>query len=269
MAKKIILKYAGQKFEIYPVKEEENKVEKPFVKAPGRALVEISEPVLSAEAVQVGQPVSCKVEVNSESIASIHSVVFYQVKKALIGPVAQDVLRSREERELKGILRPRWAEKNVVEFSVIPQFTLICCGENKTVACMKPELYGVPSDQQIWSVEGVYQRGGGEPFRARFEFDGQGRLMRKTGFYPASAMGVVAPFELFIEDGDTFESYVSVLDRNGEECRATMKPLLLTSTEGLCWQKGDSFEGVFHIGVSVTDFDGQITRKMSSIKIEE
>jgi len=136
------------------------------------------------------------------------------------------------------------------------------------MACMTPECYGVEPDAQIWSLEGIYQRGGGEPFRVKLEFDNQGALVRKTGFYPTAVNGEVSPFELLIEDGDTFEPFVTLIDEKGELSTGTVNPIMLGGGNQLHWQRIDACPGTYHVGVVVEDFDGQSTRSHTVLTIK-
>ncbi len=272
MAKRMIIKCCGKKLEITPVVDDAAENQNPDrhnVSAPGRGVIDFSTPELSANTIEVGQSISCKVTVKGKNIAHVSSEVMVKLGKKLIGPIHNEYLHSPEDHEVKGILRPRWSDENEIEFELFPQMKLLYCGESFTLACMAPENFVTDPNAQIWSIEGVYQRGGGEPFRARLEFDQQGALIRKTGFYPASAKGLVSPFELFIEDGDTFEPYVTVLSNSEEESLATAHPVMLGGGNLLQWKKVDAVEGTYTIGVAVKDFDGQITRNYSTIKIDQ
>ena len=137
------------------------------------------------------------------------------------------------------------------------------------MACMLPEQYGKIAEDQIWRLEGIYQRGGGEPFTARLDFDNQGSLIRKIGFYPSSIKGVASPFELFIEDGDTFEPYVTLLSETGEASLATVNPIMLGGGNLLHWVRAEAPKGTYQVGVVVEDFDGQMHRKYSSLVVDD
>lgn len=272
MAKNMIVKCNGKKLEITPVTAEignDQGLENRESKAPGHGVIEFSEPQLTPATINPGQSVKCSVMVKGRNIAHISSEVMLKIGKKLIGPICSSYLHSPEDREIKGVLRPRWSDENEVEFDIVPSMKLLYCGERFTLACLQPDNYVTDPEAQIWSIEGVYQRGGGEPFRARLEFDNQGSLIKKIGFYPASAKGLVSPFELFIEEGDTFEPYVSVLSLTGEESLATVHPLLLGGGHQLQWKNTEINEGTYMVGVSVTDFDGQVYRKYSTFKIDQ
>lgn len=272
MASKLKFKCNGKEFEIKPVKADKNvnlANKTPATLAPGAGDIEISTPILSAETVTSGGEISCKTTISGRNIAQISLEVMLQLGRKMVGPICRDFLRSPEDRETKGILRPRWTAENGVEFNVPSGLKLLYCGEGFTLACMWPERYGTAADDQTWNLEGVYQRGGGEPFRARFEFDHQGALIRKTGFYPTSMRGLISPFELFIEDGDTFEPYVTILTDGKEEGLATVNPIMLGGGCLLHWVPAETPDGIYHVGVLVEDFDGQEHRKYSSFTIKK
>jgi len=267
MAKKLTLKCNGKKLTITPLAMERDlPAGNPMVVAPGHGEIEISTPDLSNEADYVGKPITCKVEVTGKNIAQISSEIMLRIGKTLVGPLYRDYLVSPTDREVKGIRHPRWTSENDIVFNVTPTIKLLYCGEGFTLACMRPENYGVVAEAQIWLLEGVYQRGGGEPFRARLEFNNQGDLIKKTGFYPASLDGLVSPFELFIEDGDTFEPYVTLISDKGEESLATVNPVMLGGCLPI-WVKDDVPEGTYNVGVTVEDFDGKSTSRFSAVTI--
>jgi hypothetical protein len=270
MAKKLIFKCNGKDLEITPVVSgtiNDQIHEKSAIYAPGRDSLEISTPVLSAKTVSASTPILCKVAIKGKNIAQITAEVMLQLGKKLIGPICRDFLRSPVDHEIKGGLHPHWSVENDVEFEITPTLRLLYCGEGFTLACMWPEQYGVEAEAQIWSIEGVYQRGGGEPFRAKLEFDNQGQLVRKTGFYPASQGALVSPFELFIEDGDTFEPYITLLAETGEESLATVNPIMLGGGYLLHWVQVKAPAGDYRVGISVEDFDDQLYRNYSLLTI--
>jgi hypothetical protein len=271
MAKKITLMCNGKKLEFTPLANGvigETSPETTHINAPGKGSNEISEPVLSTITLSEGEPFSCKVAINGKNISQIAYEMMIQVNNFKIGPIKIDFLESPKKHEVKGVTHPHWEAENEIEFEIKPEGKLLFCGEGFTMACLTPERYGVKQEEQIWSLEGVYQRGGGEPFRAKFEFDNQGALVRKTGFYPTSVKGLVSPFELLIEDGDTFEPYVTMISEEGEMSTGTVNPIMLGGGNQLHWERIDACPGTFHVGVVVEDFDGQKIRRYSSISIK-
>ena len=235
---------------------------------PGGADIEISQPELSATTVGINTPVRCKATIKGRTIAHVFQESYFKSGGALIGPLHSEYLHSPTDREVKGVVHPRWAAENLVEFEITPQLNLLYCGKSFTLACLSPEFYDAPPEKQIWSLEGVYQRGGGEPFRVKLEFDGEGHLVKKTGFYPAARAGAAAPFDLLFEEGDTFEPYVTLFTEDGSESLGTARPVLLSDGNPLEVQKAEPPEGVLMIGVAVKDFDGQMTRKSSPVTIK-
>jgi hypothetical protein len=270
MAKKITLMCKGKKLEITPLPNEVKEDGSRFtadIDAPGQGTYEISELELSSNLISEGQSVACKVSIRGKNISQISSEIMRQVNNFEVGPINKTLLLSPKKHEVKGVTHPHWETENEIEFELNLEGRLLYCGDGFTMACMIPERYGVKPEEQIWSLEGVYQRGGGEPFRVKLEFDNRGVLVRKTGFYPASVGGVVSPFELLIEDGDTFEPFVTLINEKGEITTGTVNPILLGGGNSLHWEKIETCPGVYHVGVVVTDFDGQESRKSSLITI--
>lgn len=271
MAKKMIFDFLGKEITITPLKEKkeagasERKVDK---KAPGYGNVEFLAPVLLSESIAAEEKLALKVKISGTNIAQIYSTLMLQIKKDLIGPLAKDYLRSPEERNVNGVVHPRWKQENQLECKIDPVVNLLHCGEGSTLACAEPEFYSPPSGQQIWNIEGIYQRGGGEPFRAKFTFDLQGELMRKTGFYPESARGLMAPFELLIEDGDTFEPLIEVVSKRGEVKLATTNPIMLGGGNLPHLELVKAPPGSYQAGLLVEDFDGNVTRKLTPFSIQ-
>ncbi len=271
MAKKITLMCNGKKLEFNPLisdDDEGDSTKNPDVQGPGQGVFELSDLVLSANEVEVGNAVSCKTSIKGKNISQVSYELMVQVNNYAIGPVQRHFLRSPKEREVKGVVHPRWPEENEIEFEFRLAGRLLFCGEGFTLACMTPERYGVEPDAQIWSLEGVYQRGGGEPFRVKLEFDSQGALVKKTGFWPASVGGVVSPFELLIEDGDTFEPYVTMINEKGEIITGLVNPIMLGGGNQLRWEQVEACPGNYLACVVIEDFDGKKTRINSEIIIK-
>lgn len=271
MAKKITLMCNGKKLEFNPLMNEEDggtSSQVSGVHAPGQGVFELSDLVLSANEIKDGESVTCKTMVKGRNISQITYELMIQVNDYVIGPVQSDFLKSPKHREVKGIVHPHWETENEIEFEFMPTGRLLFCGEGFTLACMTPERYGVEPEAQIWGLEGVYQRGGGEPFRVKLEFDNRGALVRKTGFFPASVSGVVTPFELLIEDGDTFEPFVTMLNEKGEMVTGLVNPIMLGGGNQLHWEQVEACQGTYFVGLVIEDFDGKKTRINSESMIK-
>lgn len=272
MTKKITLKCNGKKLEFTPLASEMNEETSPTiaeVHAPGKGVYEISVPTLSADVITEGGSISCKVDIKGKNIGQISSELMIQVGHYRVGPMMNSYLPAPKNREVKGMVHPLWEAENEIEFELKPTGRLLYCGEGFTLACMTPERYGVDPDAQIWSLDGIYQRGGGEPFRVKLEFNNQGDLVRKTGFYPESVKGLTSPFELLIEDGDTFEPLVTMINDKGDISVGTVNPIMLGGGNQLHWQLIDACPGTYYGGVVVEDFDGQKTRVSTIFSIKE
>lgn len=272
MAKKITLMCNGKKLEINPlthngVSGTTSKIS--HVKAPGQGLIEHADLTLSVNEINEGKAVKCKASIAGRNIGQITCELMIIINDYAIGPVQCDFLRSPKEREVKGIVHPHWEAETEIEFDLKPAARLLYCGEGFTLSCMTPERYGVEPDAQIWSIEGVYQRGGGEPFNVKLEFDNQGALVRKTGFWPASVEGVVSPFELLIEDGDTFEPYVVMFNEKGERLTGLVNPIMLGGGNQLHWEPIEACPGSYQVNIVIEDFDGQKTRSSTNLTIKE
>ena len=272
MAKKLTFTCHGKKLEIILIKDKSSfghGAEKITSIAPGLGEFEINAPIMSSDLTANGIPINCKVKVTGRNIAQISLELMLKNRKTLIGPISQEKIHSPTDREVKGVRHPRWGSENEIEFAIPSTAKLLYCGKGFTLACMRPEKYDVSIDDQIWSLEGIYQRGGGEPFRAKLEFSNNGSLIGKTGFYPVSMQGLVSPFELFIEEGDTFEPYVSLLSENGEESLGTVNPIMFDGKELPHWKEVEISYGTYFVGVLVEDFDGQTERKHASFTIKK
>lgn len=271
MTKKISLVCHGKKIEINPLMNTEilkPSSKKAELRAPGQGAFEISAPTLSSDEINGDGSVLCKTDINGKNIGQVYLETMLQVGHFMVGPIQKNFLHAPKNREIKGIVHPHWAVENEIEFELKPSGRLLYCGEGFTLACMTPERYGVEPDAQIWSLEGIYQRGGGEPFRVKLEFDNQGDLVHKTGFYPTAVNGEVAPFELLIEEGDTFEPFITLIDEKGEISTGTVNPIMLGGGNQLQWQRIDACPGMYHVGVVVDDFDGQSTRARVPLMIK-
>ena len=271
MAKKHSFVCNGKTIEVIPLVEEVEKDhshQDQVVRAPGRGDFVISEPAFSTDSITPGQKVKCRVTVNGKNIKQVSSEWMLKVKELLIGPFNRDFLRSPEDREVRGMRYPHWEAENALEFESAPAIKLLYCGEGFTLACLQPETYGAAIDEQIWSLEGVYQRGGGEPFRARLEFNHLGTLVKKTGFYPIAENGVVSPFELFIEDGDTFEPYVTLIKKDGKESLGTVNAVMLGGGNQLRVESASALAGAYQVGVRVEDFDGKTSARYSPLIVQ-
>jgi len=236
----------------------------------GKNPIEITTPVLSIPSTLPTPLISCKTMVSGIEIDNISSEVMVRLGDTLVGPVQKHFLVPESVREIAGANRPDWGAQNNIQFDVSINLRLLYCGEGFTLACMHPQRYGVDDGDQIWGLEGVYQRGGGEPFRVKLEFDNQGALVRKTGFYAAITGGDISPFELLIEDGDTFEPFVCLIKMNGEESFGTVNPIMLGGGFIPHWVQVEAPDEIFSVGIVASNKSGCKFRAYSELpKIEE
>jgi len=234
-------------------------------RAPGSGSIEIEPLQLSVTSAPSGLEVNCQTVVRGKNIAHVFAETLLETGGKKYGPFSKRFLSSPENREVRGILHPRWSSENSIEFSSALRIDLLYCKDRFTLVCMIPEKYGVTPEDQVWSTEGIYQRGGGVPFRVKLEFDHEGNLIRKTGFYDASADGVYAPFELMIEEGDTFEPFASIYNNDCNVGQVTLNPLMMCANTLPSWVQQDAPAGKYHVGVSVEDFDGKTTASYSTL----
>ena len=251
-----------------PVPGDIKPLKKKTGRAPGSGSIEIEPLQLSVTSATYGSAVNCQTVVRGKNIAHIFTEILLETGGKKYGPFSKRFITSPENREVRGILHPRWSSENSIEFSFALQVDLLCCKDRFTLACMIPEKYGVDPEDQVWSTEGIYQRGGGVPFRVKFEYDHGGNLIRKTGFYDASADGVYAPFELMIEEGDTFEPYASIYKIDSVVGQVSLNPLMMCANTLPLWVQQDAPAGKYHIGVSVEDFDGKTTASYSPLSMQ-
>ncbi len=202
-----------------------------------------------------------KVEVKGRNIAQIYTEVWMRQGNRLAGPLRTEFLKAPKEREVRGIKHPRWSEQNEIEFTASATIRHLECGESHAIVSVKAEKYSAEPSAQIWGVEGVYQRGGGEPFRVTLVFDNSGKLIRKTGFYPASGREVVAPFDLILEEGDTFEPLMMVINEKKEISWGTLNPIMVRQGCPFTLTESANPTSETVLDILVEDFDGQYFRR--------
>lgn len=202
-----------------------------------------------------------RVRVNGRNIAQVRAQAWLKEGDHLAGPLRTEFLQASKEREVKGIKHPRWGAQNDIEFTVPPKATFVTCADASTLACIQAESYAAEPGTQVWSTEGVYQRGGGEPFRVKLEFNDSGELIRKIGYYPASGRGPVAPFDLILEEGDTFEPFIYILDSDGKLFSASASPIVIKEGSALRLVDMNLRIEEISVGIVVEDFDGQFFSK--------
>lgn len=251
-----------------PQPGEKKSARKKAIRAPGSGSIEIEPPQVAVSSAASGGAVNYQTVVRGRNIAHIFIETLLEVDGKRYGPYAKSFLTSPENREVRGLLHPRWSSENKIDFSSTLRIDLLCCKDRFTLACMVPEKYGVKPEDQVWSTEGIYQRGGGVPFRVKFDFDHEGNLIRKTGFYDASADGIYTPFELLIEEGDTFEPFASVYENDFTVGQVTLNPLMMCANTLPKWVQQDAPASDYHVGVSVEDFDGKTTASYCSFTIK-
>ena len=268
MAKKLKFHCCEKKFEITPLKKEIEELfygTEPHSSRDGKQLIEIAAPVISTPSTLPTPFFSCQTIVSGNEIENISSEIMVRLGETLIGPVQKHFLRAESVRDIAGVNSPDWGTQSKIMFDVSLNLRLLYCGEGFTLACMHPTRYGVDDGEQIWSLEGVYQRGGGEPFRVKLEFDNLGALVRKTGFYAATTGGEISPFELLIEDGDTFEPFVCLIKTNGEVSIGTVNPIMLGGGFIPHWVQVVAPDELFSVGVVASTKSGCKFRAYSDL----
>lgn len=225
--------------------------------APGAGAIEINAIEVLPRDAMADSGARYRARVGGRNIAQVYAQVWLREGGNLAGPLRTEYLQSPREREVKGIRHPRWSDQNEIEFTIPGVAAFIDCAGNSTLVCVRAERYAAALGTQVWSTEGLYQRGGGEPFRVQLDFNDTGDLIRKTGFYPVADRGISSPFDLIFEEGDTFEPFITVINAKGESTPSTSAPLVVKEGNPLRLTTSNLGAQDFIVAVQVEDFDGQ------------
>ncbi len=252
--------YSGQTFRpetrqaVIPAPEAASRI-------PGAGAFQVSPITRSAETAAPGQPVQLSIQISGQNIGYVYWFAgYYDAQANSIFVADTDYLESPQNREVEGVVYPRWpaSEKFTLHFSWDPTVFAISNGEENPTALFNPVTYGADPAEATYTVDGIYTfAADGTRRRARLYFQ-DGALVQVFGFSGNEEAG--APREITPQDGDTFTLLEKWLDLdNGGGIRETTFQEGATLTFGkqpFRWEEMYAAQGEYVVGFIVTDLDG-------------
>jgi len=144
-------------------------------------------------------------------------------------------------------------------------------GTNTEFALLEPDTYGTSSDQNVYTVDGIYQfAAGGNPRYATLYFDGNGALIDVYGFSDLNGTG--APREITPQPGDQFtieEQWMDLGDAESEEAEFynVEGGTLTFGTQGFTWEEIPAPAGLYEVGFIAEDLDGNYYEEYAPVVV--
>ncbi|MHC1783363.1 MAG: hypothetical protein AB9891_11530 [Anaerolineaceae bacterium] len=241
----------------------------PVVNAPGAGNIEIGAITLSAEKIAPGEALTLSAQVKGRQIAFVFTEILLHdpALGQAYGPVMRDYTQAEQNKEIGGVLHPKWEEDFHLTLTITPSLHLVTDGIDSAFGFLIPAAYGLAEcwlDGLYTSLDEATRR------RVRITFDGAGKTKSLVAFQESG--GRSAPHALTLSQGDQFSPFVQVLhspvDENHawQEVQGFSTPLTYRG-QPLRWVKEPPLPGDYLVGLLIQDMDGGLTRKYAPLAI--
>jgi hypothetical protein len=228
--------------------------------APGSGNYRINTMRLAEDTIVPGEVLDLSVQIFGENIAYLFTEIFFQDKEYYYGPVTQEYVSTKDEKEIHGVLHPVWESEINLTLEITPTLRILTNGEAAAFAFMQTVGYG----QEVYQLEGLYtKKDSGNSNRARLKFDASGELTDKRVIQ--EKRGRLVSHELAIKTGDLFIPAVQVMtDQNLSNPRMHtihgLSDTLVKTEEPFHWVDESAIPGDYLLGLVIEDFNGDQTR---------
>ncbi len=231
---------------------------------------------ISAEEIPTDGVVTINTTVSGSNVAYIYIyTIFYNEEDDSYLTADIDFITADSVKEVGGVTYPDWGDGEIpIELDWEPTVYFLSDGneENDQFALFEPEVYGAASEDDVYTVYGLYAFGGsGEPLEAMLQFDGNGDMRSAWVFSGDEQAG--RPRQVTPEPGDTFTIWDEWMeyDEAGQDW-------VYNYYEGGTITFGETpltmvpyyaFPGVYEIGIVAVDFDGNLVEEYAEVIVSE
>lgn len=232
---------------------------------------------VSADEIPTDGVVTINTTVSGSNVAYIYIYTIYYNEEddsyltADVSFIAADAVK-----EVGGVTYPDWGDSGevAIEFDWEPTVYFLSDGneENDQFALFEPEVYGATSEDDVYTVYGLFAFGGsGEPLEAMLQFDGNGDMRSAWVFSGDEQAG--RPRQVTPEPGDTFTIWDEWMEYDEAE-----QDWVYNYYEGGTITFGETpltmvpyyaFPGVYEVGIVAVDFDGNLVEEYAEIIVTE
>lgn len=246
------------------------------VEAPGSGDITIGEVTSTSYELVPDETATIFADVSGTNIGYVfYYVSYYSEDDDSYLMADMEFLSSETSKEIGGSVYPDWGEDTTFTVSTdwSPTVYYLNDGADEAFIYLEPEIYGATYEEDVYTLYGLYAPGGDESKQqeAMIKFDGYFEL--KSFWVFTGEDGTGAPREATLEVGDTFTVYQLWQEYNAEteawEFNYYLADILTFSGEPFTVVAYEAFPGIYEVGISVEDYDGNYTEAFTDITVTE
>ena len=246
------------------------------VEAPGSGDITIGEVTSTSYELAPDETATISADVSGTNIGYVfYYVSYYSEDDDSYLMADMEFLSSETSKEIGGSVYPDWGEETTFTVSTdwSPTVYYLNDGVDEAFIYLEPEIYGATYEEDVYTLYGLYAPGGDESKQqeAMIKFDGYFEL--KSFWVFTGDDGTGAPREVTLEVGDTFTVYQLWQEYNADteawEFNYYLGDILTFSGEPFTVVAYEAFPGIYEVGISVEDYDGNYTEAFTDITVVE
>jgi hypothetical protein len=246
------------------------------VEAPGSGDITVGEVTTSTDTLAPSETATISADVSGNNIGYVYYYVSYYSEEDDSYLMADmEFLSSENTLDVGGTIYPDWGDGSAFTVSTdwSPTVYYLSDGFSEAFVYLEPEVYGATYEEDVYTLYGLYAPGGDESNQqeAMIKFDGNFEM--KSFWVFTGEDGTGAPREATLEDGDTFTVYQLWQELNQDtqewEFNYYLGDILTFSGEPFTIIAYEAFPGIYEVGITVEDYDGNSTESFTNITVPE
>lgn len=246
------------------------------VEAPGSGDITVSEVTSTTYELAPDETATIYADISGTNIGYVYYYVSYYSEADESYLMADmEFLSSETSKEIGGSVYPDWGDDTTFTVSTdwSPTVYYLNDGLNEAFIYLEPEVYGATYEEDVYTLYGLFASGGDESKQqeAMIKFDGNFQM--KSFWVFTGQDGTGAPREATLEEGDTFTVYQLWQEFNEDteewEYNYYLADVLTFSGEPFTVKAYEAFPGLYEVGISVEDYDGNYTEAFTNITVPE
>jgi hypothetical protein len=242
------------------------------ISAPGLGEIQIEPVVVSNGEAAAGDTLTFSTHVTGKNVGYIFAEILMLCKDEplLIGPVYRIYLDAPNNKEVNGVRYPEWGDRMEMKFTYRPSLRVLTDGELTGFGFLTPGGYGVPYEESIFNVDGLYRSvEGNEKHRARLTFNSNGELQRLLVTKKGGRLS--RPRAISPKHGDRFTPFTQNLvipDEEGDwQVETGVTNTLIFGKNSIRWMDEEALPGLYSGGILVQDLDGGLKRSYTNFTV--
>jgi len=232
---------------------------------------------ISADEISAAGAATLRTTVRGKNVAFIYIyTLYYNEDDDSYLTADVDFIAADAVKQVGGVTYPDWGDSGEIPIEIDwePTVYFLSDGneENDQFALFMPKVYGATSEEDVYTVNGLYAFGGkGKSREATIRFDGNGEMRSVWVFSGSEQTG--APRQVTPKPGDTFTVWDEwqEYDEQAEDWVYNYYEggVMTFGRRPLTMQPYYAFPGAYMVGIVAEDYDGNLVEEYVEISVTE